>query len=76
MLALVRPFEEMKGVTVNMEHYGGELDAVRNQVEAANVKWDVVDFEYSDLIKLCDEGYPRADRPRDDSRRRRRRAGV
>jgi len=57
MLALVRPFEEMTGLTVNMEHYGGELDAVRNQVEAANVKWDVVDFEYSDLIKLCDEGY-------------------
>ena len=57
MLALVRPFEEMRGVTVEMEHYGGELDAVRDQVEAANVKWDVVDFEYSDLITLCDEGY-------------------
>ena len=57
MLALVRPFEEKTGLAVNMEHYGGELDAVRNQVEAANVKWDVVDFEYSDLIKLCDEGY-------------------
>ena len=57
MLALVRPFEEQKGVTVNVEHYGGGIDAVRNQVEAANVKWDVVDFEYSDLVRLCDEGY-------------------
>ena len=57
MLALVRPFESRRGLRVNMEHYGGELDAVRNQVDAANVKWDVVDFEYSDLIKLCDEGY-------------------
>ena len=28
MLALVRPFEELKGVTVNVEHYGGELDQV------------------------------------------------
>ena len=57
MLALVRPFEERYGLTVNMEHYGGDLDDVRDQVEAANVKWDVVDFEYSDLITLCDEGY-------------------
>ena len=57
MLALVRPFEKQKGLTVNMEHYGGGIDAVRNQVEAANIKWDVVDFEYSDLIKACDEGY-------------------
>ena len=57
MLALVRPFEERYGLTVNMEHYGGDLDDIRNQVEAANVKWDVVDFEYSDLITLCDEGY-------------------
>ena len=57
MLALVRPFEERHGLRVNMEHYGGDLNDVRNQVEAANVKWDVVDFEYSDLITLCEEGY-------------------
>ena len=57
MLALVRPFEERYGIRVNMEHYGGDLNDVRNQVEAANVKWDVVDFEYSDLITLCEEGY-------------------
>ena len=57
MLALVRPFEELHKVHVNMEHHGGNLDDIRNQVEAANVKWDVVDFEYSDLLKLCDEGY-------------------
>ena len=57
MLALVRPFETFKGVEVNMEHYGGDMNDIRNQVEAANVKWDVVDFEYSDLIQLCEEGY-------------------
>lgn len=57
MLALVRPFEERKNIHVNMEHYVGNLDDIRNQVEAANVKWDVVDFEYSDLLKLCEEGY-------------------
>lgn len=57
MLALVRPFEERYGLRVNMEHYGGDIDEVRNQVEAANAKWDVVDFEYSDLITLCEGGY-------------------
>ena len=57
MLALVRPFEELKSIDVNMEHYGGNMNDIRNQVEAANVKWDVVDFEYSDLLTLCEEGY-------------------
>ena len=57
MLALVRPFEKISGTIVNMEHYSGELNEIRDQVEAANVKWDVVDFEYSDLLKLCEEGY-------------------
>ena len=57
MLALVRPFEELHGLTINMMHYGGDVNDVRAQVEAANVKWDVVDFEYSDLITLCEEGY-------------------
>ena len=57
MLALVRPFEKRSGLSVTMEHYGGDLNDIRNQVEAANVKWDVVDFEYSDLIALCEQGY-------------------
>ncbi|MGI9500324.1 MAG: ABC transporter substrate-binding protein [Geminicoccaceae bacterium] len=57
MLALVRPYEEQENIHIDMQHYTGDLDEIRNQVEAANVKWDVVDFEYSDLIQLCKEGY-------------------
>ncbi len=57
MLALVRPFEQTTGKSVNMDHYSGDLQAIRDQVDAANVKWDVLDLEYSDLIRLCTEGY-------------------
>jgi spermidine/putrescine-binding protein len=44
MRALVRPFEERYGLSVNMEHYGGNLDDIRDQVEAANVEGDVADI--------------------------------
>ena len=57
MLALVRPFEQATGKRVNMDHYSGDLQVIRDQVDAENVKWDVLDLEYSDLIRLCAEGY-------------------
>jgi putative spermidine/putrescine transport system substrate-binding protein len=39
-----------------METYNGGLDELREQVETANVVWDVVDFELSDLVRACREG--------------------
>lgn len=45
MLALVRPFKQTTGKNVNMDHYSGDLQAVRDQADAANVKWDVLDLE-------------------------------
>lgn len=57
MLALVQPFEQANGKSVNMDHYSGDLQVIRDQVDAENVKWDVLDLEYSDLIRLCTEGY-------------------
>ena len=56
MLAYVRPYESERGVSIDMEWYNGGIDEVRKQVDAANVKWDVVDFEYSDLIRACEDG--------------------
>ena len=56
MLGLIQPFEELTGKFVEMEEYNGGIEDIRRQVEAANVKWDVVDMEYSDLIQACDEG--------------------
>lgn len=56
MLALVRPWEANTGKAVDMVDYIGGIDDIRNQVNSANVKWDVVDMEYSDLIAACNEG--------------------
>ena len=56
MLAYVIPYEQQTGLTINMERYNGELADVRAQVEAYNVKWDVVDLELGDAIRGCEEG--------------------
>ena len=56
MLAYVIPYREESGEWVSMETYNGGLEQIREQVETANVVWDVVDFEQSDLIRGCREG--------------------
>ncbi len=56
MLAYVQPFRSRTGEWVSMERYNGGLDEIREQVDSANVTWDVVDFESSDLIRGCREG--------------------
>ena len=56
MLAYVEPFREEIDEWVWMETYNGGLQEIRTQVETANVVWDVVDFELSDLIRGCREG--------------------
>ncbi len=56
MLALLRPWEQQTGSYATMEEYNGGIAEIRRQVEAANVTWDVIDMEYSDLIQACEEG--------------------
>lgn len=56
MLAYVQPFRQHSGEWVWMETYNGGLEEIRNQVDTANVVWDVVDFELADLIRGCREG--------------------
>ena len=56
MLAYVNPYRQQSGQWVSMETYNGGLQQIREQVETANVTWDVVDFEQSDLIRGCREG--------------------
>ncbi len=56
MLAMIRPWEAESGKFVTMHDYGGGLSEIRSQVSSANVKWDVIDMEYSDLISACGEG--------------------
>ncbi len=56
MLAFINPYRDAIGEWVEMETYTGGLDQIRAQVRSANVTWDVVDFEQSDLLRGCAEG--------------------
>ena len=56
MHAYVRPWEAQTGKVINMIDYGGGLDEIKAQVNSANVKWDVVDMELSNLISACESG--------------------
>ena len=56
MLGFVRPYEKQTGTRVFVEHYAGGINEIRDQVESANVVWDVVDLIESDMLRACDEG--------------------
>ncbi|PRY95449.1 putative spermidine/putrescine transport system substrate-binding protein [Hasllibacter halocynthiae] len=51
-----KPFEEETGVNVTMVDADNPATPIKAQVEAGNVTIDVADVEYSDAIRLCDEG--------------------
>lgn len=56
ILGVIRPFEEARGLDVEVLDYHGGLDEIRAQVLAYNVKWDVVDLELADALRACREG--------------------
>lgn len=56
MLGFVNPYQQETGKVVNVEHYSGGLDEIRDQVESANVEWDVVDLTQADSLRGCNEG--------------------
>jgi putative spermidine/putrescine transport system substrate-binding protein len=56
MLAYVRPYRKETGNRVEVLDYNGGLWEIRDQVEAYNVKWDVVDLLLADVIRGCQEG--------------------
>ena len=56
MLGFVRPYESEENVRVNVEGYSGGISEIRDQVESANVTWDVVDLTQADSIRACNEG--------------------
>ena len=51
-----KPWAAATGNTYASEDYNGGLSEVKAQVEAGNVKWDLVDVELSDAVRGCDEG--------------------
>ncbi len=56
MLGFVRPYEDAKNTRVNVAHYNGGIAEIRDQVESANVIWDVVDLTQADSLRACEEG--------------------
>ena len=54
--AVFDPFTAETGIEVRLESYNGGLAQIRAQVETGNVHWDVVDLEFADLARGCDEG--------------------
>lgn len=56
MLGFVRPYEDETGARVHVEHYAGGINEIRDQVESANVVWDVVDLTQADSLRACNEG--------------------
>ena len=56
MLGFVRPFEKQHGTRVHVASYNGGIDEIRDQVESANVTWDVVDLTQADSLRACNEG--------------------
>ncbi len=56
MLGFVRPYEALTNKTINVEHYAGGIDEIRDQVQSANVIWDVVDMTEADVLRACSEG--------------------
>jgi putative spermidine/putrescine transport system substrate-binding protein len=56
MLGFVRPYEEENNVRVHVASYNGGIDEIRDQVESANVLWDVVDLTQADSLRACNEG--------------------
>lgn len=51
-----KPWVAKTGNKIVSEDYNGGLAEVKAQVEAGNVTWNLVDVEYSDAVRGCDEG--------------------
>jgi putative spermidine/putrescine transport system substrate-binding protein len=50
------PYQEKSGVTVNWIDYSGGLGAIKSQIEAGAITWDIMDVYAKDTITGCDEG--------------------
>ncbi|MBM7068247.1 ABC transporter substrate-binding protein [Actibacterium sp. 188UL27-1] len=51
-----KPFAEQTGKDIVMVDADNPATPIKAQVEAGNVTIDVADVEYSDAVRLCDEG--------------------
>ena len=50
------PFTAETGIEVRLDDFTGDLAQIRAQVETGNVHWDIVDLNFAELVRACDEG--------------------
>ena len=53
--AFFDPFTAETGIEIRTDQYSGGLSDIRAQVESGNIFWDIVDFEFADLVLACEE---------------------
>ena len=51
-----KPFAAEKGTKINMVSADNPAAPIKSMVEAGNVTIDVADLEFTDAVRLCDEG--------------------
>ena len=51
-----KPFTSETGIAINSVDSDNPATPIKAQVEAGNVTVDVADVEFSDAVRLCDEG--------------------
>lgn len=51
-----KPFIEKTGVELVSEDFSGGLAEIKAQVEAENVRWDLVSLDKPDIVRGCAEG--------------------
>jgi putative spermidine/putrescine transport system substrate-binding protein len=55
-VSFFHPFVDKTSIDLDGAIYGGGLAEIRQQIEAGNVEWDVVDFDLADAAAACREG--------------------
>ncbi len=53
---MIDPYMKATGKKVLFADYNGGIAELKTQVEAGKVTWDVLDLEYIDMERACDEG--------------------
>jgi putative spermidine/putrescine transport system substrate-binding protein len=53
---MLDPYQKKTGHKLLFEDYSGGIAEIKSQVQAKNIKWDVVDIEVIDLERACSEG--------------------
>ncbi len=51
-----KPFIQKTGVEIVSEDFSGGLAEIKAQVEANNVRWDLVSLDKPDIVRGCAEG--------------------